>query len=93
MAGEENVFAAEPEAPMVWLEHSETHGRAQFPAAAVEAWSHLGWRPCDAPPEVDPALLEHVPAAAPAAPEPPAEAPATEPATARKSTKGVSTNG
>lgn len=52
---------------MVWMSHPDA-GPAQFPAAAVEAWQSMGWAPCDPPPQVDPALVEYQPAAAPAAP-------------------------
>lgn len=91
---DESVFDTEPDAPMVWMQHAEHHGKAQFPAASVEQWRVRGWEPCEAPADVDPALAEHVPLPEPPAPKPPAEVPAAvEPAPARRSTKGVSSNG
>lgn len=34
-------------------------GPAQFPAVAADAWQAMGWTPCDAPEQVDPALVEY----------------------------------
>lgn len=37
----------------VWLEHEETHGKQLFPAAVVDQWSALGWKPSAPPSPVD----------------------------------------
>lgn len=60
---------AEPRAgDMVWLQHSETGGRAKFPIEAAEQWAALGWRPAAPVPAPDltkdPALVDQPPAEA-----------------------------
>ena len=37
----------------VWMQHGEHKGRAQFPAAVVETWQALGWKPAAPPEPVD----------------------------------------
>lgn len=68
---DESVFAAAPAPDMVWMRAKGT-GPAQFPRAAAPLWQARGWMPCDAPQEVDPALVEHQPPPRPTSPHPPA---------------------
>ena len=67
---EQSPFDLEP-GDMVWMSH-QGGKPAQFPAAAVAAWRALGWEPCAAPVDVDPALAERpdLQAATAADPEP-----------------------
>jgi hypothetical protein len=55
----------------VWLENPETGGRQQFHAGAAPTWQLLGWRPCEAPEVVDPAVEERDRIAAEQAPKTP----------------------
>ncbi len=61
---EESPFAPDPDAEFVWMIHDEGTVPAQFPTASAPAWRARGWKPCEAPVEVDPALIEHVARAA-----------------------------
>lgn len=46
--------ADEPEATdMVWLQHSETGGKALFAQPVVDTWKALGWEPAAPPEPVD----------------------------------------
>jgi hypothetical protein len=69
---EPSVWEAQPQADMVWMRHGDG-APAQIPRPAADAWRHLGWRPCEAPPDVDPATAERDALSSPAA-APPAEA-------------------
>ena len=57
-------FTAAP-GEFVWMQHAETGGKAQIAVGAVEAWRRLGWSPCEAPPEIDPTMIEYQPRVAP----------------------------
>ncbi|HEX6873686.1 MAG TPA: hypothetical protein VF163_21515 [Micromonosporaceae bacterium] len=54
---DDNVFTATPEPEMVWMRHGDGVP-ARFPVGSVAAWRALGWTPCDAPADIDPALVE-----------------------------------
>ena len=63
-------FDAGDEPDLVYMCH-DSGVPAPIPRAAVAAWKAKGWRECDPPADVDPALAEHMPITAPAAqPEP-----------------------
>ena len=66
---EDSPCEPDPGAEFGWMIHNEGTVPAQFPAASVPAWRARGWAPCQAPVEIDPALVEHVARAA-LAPEP-----------------------
>ena len=71
MADEGSPFEPDPDAEFVWMIHDEGTVPAQFPTASVPMWRARGWKPCEAPVEADPALIEHVARAAVGpAPEP-----------------------
>jgi len=61
MADEESPFEPDPDAEFVWMIHNEGTVPGQFPVASVPMWQLRGWTPCEAPVEVDPALVEYVP--------------------------------
>lgn len=85
MADEDlSPFEPEPGAEFVWMQHEAGTMPAQFPAASVKDWRARGWKPCAAPSEMDPALIEHQLPAPQPVPEP-------EPALGSKS-KGVNEN-
>jgi hypothetical protein len=65
-------FEPEPGAEFVWMIHDEGTVPAHFPIASVPGWQARGWKPCAAPPEIDPALIERTPP--PAAPAPAVDA-------------------
>jgi hypothetical protein len=67
-------FEPEPAAEFVWMQHDEGTVPARFPIGSMAGWRALGWKPCAAPVEIDPALIERQPAADPA----PTQAPAVE---------------
>jgi hypothetical protein len=77
MSDDISVFEVDVDAEFVWMRHGDGQPAA-FPRGSVDAWQVKGWFPCEAPPDVDPALAEHVPpaAAAPAGSEPQADEPA-----------------
>jgi hypothetical protein len=76
MSDDISVFDVDVDAEFVWMRHGDGQPAA-FPRGSVDAWQVKGWLPCEAPPDVDPALAEHVPAAAaPAGSEPQADEPA-----------------
>lgn len=62
----------------VWLQHPDIAaenpdnpdaGKARFAASVADVWQQRGWKPCEPPTEVNPALT----------PQPPAEEPPTAP--------------
>lgn len=72
MADDDDLSPFEPEAgaEFVWMIHDEGTVPAHFPIASVPLWRLRGWKPCAAPPDIDPALVERrTPAPQPAAVE------------------------
>lgn len=43
-----------------WVRHAETGGFWQCPNVALDEMKCLGWEPCDAPPEPNPAIAERL---------------------------------
>ena len=65
MTTEPEEFPFDPTAEFVWMIHDEGTVPARFPAASVPSWRVRGWNPCEAPTEIDPALIEYQPAPTP----------------------------
>lgn len=43
-----------------WVKHPDTGGHWQCPNEALDEMKALGWEPCDAPPEPNPAIAERL---------------------------------